>query len=285
MRLWSAGILAVALAGCSAQPSGDEAATDSPSAMEAAAPGITVTAAPGVAFNYRYAFRLPAGRIAATQEAHAQACERAGIARCRITGMRYTLTSGDRIDAMLAFKLDPTLARAFGRQGIAAIEAADGMLVDAEITGTDAGGAIDRLTGDRARLADARTRLDRELARKDLTAAARTEILRQRAALDEQTRSVATETADQQASLATTPMTFQYRSGTAIRGFDAHSPFLQAADTALSSLQWTLAIVLGALAVFGPPLLLAALIFLLWRRFGAPFLRRFRPRTDAAVLD
>ena len=65
------------------------------------------TAAPGVAFNYRYAFRLPAERVAEVQEQHAQACEQLGVARCRITGMLYRLVNDDDIEAMLAFKLDP----------------------------------------------------------------------------------------------------------------------------------------------------------------------------------
>ncbi|HMN84711.1 MAG TPA: hypothetical protein PKA74_01795, partial [Bauldia sp.] len=67
---------------------------------------LAVTAAPGVAFNYRYAFSLPAGQIAAAQEAHAAACEQLGIARCRITGMRHQLLGENRVEAMLAFKLD-----------------------------------------------------------------------------------------------------------------------------------------------------------------------------------
>lgn len=274
MRYVTTGLCILALAGCSAPPSSDGGESEQVTTADVAAPGIAVTATPGVAFNYRYAFRLPAARIAAAQETHAKACETLGIARCRITGMRYTLTGDDRIDAMLAFRLDPALARVFGRQGIAAIEAAEGMLTNAEITGTDAGGEIERLAGERARVAADRARLDRELARKDLSADIRAEMLRQRGTLDEQTRGVAASTAEQQASLATTPMTFDYRSGTAIRGFDARSPFLQAADTALVSIQWTLAIALGALATFGPPLLLAALLFLLWRRFGAPLIAR-----------
>jgi hypothetical protein len=45
-------------------------ATASNEAAEAdmAAPGIAPTAAPGVAFNYKYAFRLPAERISGVQE-------------------------------------------------------------------------------------------------------------------------------------------------------------------------------------------------------------------------
>lgn len=52
-------------------------------------PNVGVTAAPGVAFNYQYAFRLAPTRIAEVQEQHAQMCERLTVARCRITGMFY----------------------------------------------------------------------------------------------------------------------------------------------------------------------------------------------------
>ena len=57
-------------------------------AADASAPGVNVTSAPGVAFNYSYAFRLPGNRISQVQEAHAAACEKLGIDKCRITGMR-----------------------------------------------------------------------------------------------------------------------------------------------------------------------------------------------------
>src|SRR5881628_1327936 len=68
---------------------GSTAEADRSSSDErAAAPaGIAPTAAPGVAFNYKYAFRLPAERITAVQEEHAEACEKLGVARCRITGL------------------------------------------------------------------------------------------------------------------------------------------------------------------------------------------------------
>src|SRR4051812_15014720 len=56
-------------------------------------PEISPPAAPGVAFNYRYAFRLPANRIGQIQEEHAAACEKLGAERCRITGMLYRLVN------------------------------------------------------------------------------------------------------------------------------------------------------------------------------------------------
>jgi hypothetical protein len=108
--------------------------------MSAAAPGLSVTAAPGVAFDYRYAFRLPSARIAAVQEGHAQACEQLGLAKCRITGARYKVVGQGEIEAMLSFKLDPTAARSFGKAGVEAVGKAEGMLVDAEINGRELGG-------------------------------------------------------------------------------------------------------------------------------------------------
>src|SRR5687768_2017672 len=115
-------------------------------------PGIGVTAAPGVAFNYRYGFSLPADRVAAVQEQHAQACEKIGIAQCRITGMLFRRVNEDDIEAMLAFKLDPAIARQFGKAGIDAVDRADGMLVEAQVTGEDAGAAIAAATRSEAQL-------------------------------------------------------------------------------------------------------------------------------------
>jgi hypothetical protein len=63
---------AVALSSCSANNRNNEPQprkagdTSSP-------PDIAPTAAPGVAFNYAYEFRLPDDRIAPSQEAHAGA--------------------------------------------------------------------------------------------------------------------------------------------------------------------------------------------------------------------
>src|SRR3954466_8263787 len=105
-------------------------------------PNVGVTAAPGVAFNYNYAFSLPPTRIAEVQEQHALACERLTAAHCRITGMFYRVNSAHDVEAMLAFKLDPAIARGFGRDGVGAVRGADGMLIESEITGTDVGTQI-----------------------------------------------------------------------------------------------------------------------------------------------
>lgn len=290
MRYASIVLPLLLVAGCSAAPDNGPRdsnvaqldVTSAPAERGVAAPGINVTAAPGVAFNYAYVFRLPAANIATAQEGHAQACEKLGISRCRITGMRYSLTRTNQIDAMLTFKLDPTLARAFGREGIAAIVKAEGMLTNAEITGTDAGAAIARIAADRTQIDAERKRLDAELARPGLAATARAELLRQRGELDQQARAGDDARTEQQESLATTPMTFTYESGTAIRGFNAASPFTQALDTGILSAQTTLAVVLVTIALLAPPALVLIILLLGWRAYRRRFPAKPRPIAASA---
>lgn len=231
------------------------------------APGVDVTAAPGVAFSYTYAFRLPAQNVKDAQEAHASACEKLGPQHCRITSMLYRLIGENNIVGAIQFKLDPVLARAFGKQGIDAIVKADGKLVDAEITGTDAGAAIKTLDVQRQQAEAEVQRLDRQLARSDLKSAERSELQRQRAALAAQLQEVKTEARDQQESLATTPVSFRYESGAAVRGFDGSAPITSAGNVFLDSAQITLGVALTLLAALTPPGVILLIGFLLWRRF------------------
>lgn len=88
----------------------------------------------------------------------------------------------------------------------------------------------------------------------------------QRAEIAGRIAAVQSGTADRQVSLASTPMLFDYSSGPAVRGFDMSAPFASAVNTAASSGELTLAFLLGALAVLGPPLLALALLWFGWRR-------------------
>src|SRR3546814_6499591 len=68
-----AGAMALVLFGCSQQRAEDAGSSEAPAMAEAVAdaaggPDVAVTAAPGVAFNYAYAFRLADNRI--TSEEH-----------------------------------------------------------------------------------------------------------------------------------------------------------------------------------------------------------------------
>jgi hypothetical protein len=256
----------VILAGCSRGPqngggSGPSNSVDSSAESADSAPGITPTAAPGVAFNYRYAFRLPAARIAGVQEEHAQACEKLGVARCRITGMSFRRTSDDAIEGRLDFKLDPTLARAFGKQGIDAVAHADGLLAEAEITGEDAGHAIEATNRDEAQQNGALKTVDAQLARPGLGSAERAQLQSQAQQIRESLRAGETDKSAKQESLAKTPMSFVYQSGDMAPG--VRRSLSNGLANLIGALEWML---LAAITLL-PWVLLALLIWALIRRF------------------
>jgi hypothetical protein len=241
-------------------------------AERAAGPNVAVTAAPGVAFNYRYAFRLPKDRVQSVQEQHAQACEKAGIAHCRITGLRYRLVNDD-IEAMLAFKLDPALAREFGKQGIDAVVRAEGMLVDAEISGEDVGSKIIVARRGEADLEEELKRIEAQLARPGLRGSERAELQMQAEQLRERMRGTRDTRLEQQESLATTPMVFNYGSGDLAPGFGGRPSLGRALSDALDNFLGGLAWIFVALVTLLPWVVVAGL--LVWG--GRKAVRRFSP--------
>jgi len=255
----------LALASCGKPEPSDSTRTRSEAASESAVPGVSVTAAPGVAFTYDYAFRLPNAKISAVQEQHAQACEKLGIDRCRITGMRYTVVSQDDISAMLSFKLEPSIARAFGKEGITAVERASGMLVNAEISGTDAAAAIASADKTSDTLRAELTKIETRLKETGISASERADLVAQAAELRAQLQATAAQKGEARASLATTPMTFDYRSGDVLTG----SPLRDAVSLGASSFVTMVGFVVVAVAVLFPWIALAGLgywLFLLVRR-------------------
>ncbi|HEX8261824.1 MAG TPA: DUF4349 domain-containing protein [Allosphingosinicella sp.] len=245
-------------------------ATDASTSRSPRPPGVAPTAAPGVAFNYRYAFRLPAENIGRVQEEHAQACEKLGVEHCRITAMTYT-DDGDRhIEAQLAFKLDPALARTFGRDGIAAVTKAQGELLQAAITGTDVGSEIAAADRSQAQQADEIRRLEQQLARPGLSSSERVELQQQLQALRGSVRAGQAEQTGRRQRLASTPVVFDYRAGKTGTRLeraiaDAGDNFAGAAIT-----------VLVVLVTLLPWLAALLLLWLLWRwlRRRIPLLQR-----------
>ena len=233
-------------------------------AADSGGPAATsVTAAPGVAFSYRYAFIMADTRIAQMQEAHAAACEQLGVARCRITGMQYTLVGENSIEGELKFKLDPALARQFGKGGITAVEKNDGKLIDAAIEGTDAGGEISDSTARTTALRNQLDEIEKKLAQLGLAASIRADLLTQAGELREQLRGEQTVRSESAEQLANTPMTFTYHGQS---GFSlGNHPFLDAVQRAWSSLESMLSILLFLLAVLLPWLALGLLVMMAWR--------------------
>ncbi|HEX6742395.1 MAG TPA: hypothetical protein VF079_11450 [Sphingomicrobium sp.] len=241
----------------------------------AAAPGVDVTAAPGVAFDYRYAFRLPANKISEVQEAHAQACEKLGIDKCRITGMRYRLVDQKDVEAMLALRLDPKLARQFGKDATGVVQKSDGMLVDQEITGEDVGSRIAGAEKSEAQLRDELRRIEDELSRKvpmirgnvaPQAAVDRQSLLDRAEEIRRQLRELGERKDSDKEALAGTPMVFNYGSGSVVPGFDVRSPLRDALQTSGDNFIGGFAAILVIALTLLPWLLVAGLGVWLFRR-------------------
>ena len=189
----------------------------------ASGPNVGPTAAPGVAFNYRYAFRLESQRIAAVQERHAAMCEQLGTNRCRISGMLYRVRNETDIEARLSFKLDPSIARIFGREGVGVVTQNDGMLVESEISGTDVGTRIRQAGRSIAQLQEDLARVEARLAANP-RAGDKSNLEYEAQQLRQQIRAMQENRQDAEETLATTPMTFVYGSGDLVPGFDTRRP-------------------------------------------------------------
>ncbi|NUT01484.1 MAG: DUF4349 domain-containing protein [Sphingomonas sp.] len=258
------------------------ARTANMSAEEAGGPNINVSAAPGVAFNYRYAYRLPNSRISAAQEAHAAMCEKLGVTRCRITGMRYSVVNERDVSASLELKLDPAIARAFGKDATKIITDAEGMLVDQQISGVDVGTSIERANRGRAELQDELERVNRELARPGLSSVVRDRLLSEAASLRSQIRALGEQKSADEESLAKTPMAFYYGSGKTIPGFDEPAPIKDAFARAAYNFMSAIGFLIIAVATLLPWILLIALGVWLYRRYQPRWSFSDSYRTDAA---
>ncbi len=264
------------------EPPPPVAAPMSPASTRSAGPNVSPTAAPGVAFNYRYAFGLPAEAISAVQEQHAAACEQLGINRCRITGMRYRVVNERDVEAMLAFKLDPAIARRFGKQSADAVIRSDGMLIDAEITGTDAGAQIKAAAKTEAELGEELRRIEQQLGRPGIRSEERVRLEYDAQQLRQQIRAARDNQTEQRESLAVTPMVFEYGAGESAPGFDDGPSIPRALDSARENFVGGIAMLIVLVvtllpwAVFG---LLAWLAFRLVR----PWVRRLLTVTPPPV--
>ena len=244
---------------------------------DVASPGVDVTAAPGVAFNYSYAFRLPGNRIGQVQEAHAQACEKLGIDRCRITGMRYRLVNQKDVQAMLALRLDPKIARQFGKAATETVAKSDGMLVDQEITGEDVATRISGATKTESDLRQELQRIEAELARPPRASGINAspepvldrQGLRDRAEeIRQQLRDLADRKGADQEALAGTPMVFNYGSGSVVPGFDVRSPLKDALQQSADNFVGGFAAILVILITLIPWILVGWLVVWGFRRVG-----------------
>jgi hypothetical protein len=230
-------------------------------------PDIGQSVAPGVAFNFTYAFSLPEAKIAETQEAHAALCSKLGIARCRVTGIIFNKERDGNIEAHLSFKIDPALALSFGRDATALVERADGNLETSSVSGEDVGSQIVESDKNAAQLKADLARIDVQLKIPKLSSQVRQQLLGEARELKARLAGLKSTRDDQVESLATTPMIFNYEPSEAVLGFDRGSPMqtgLSAGASSLKAISTLLAVLLGAV---GPWALAIGLGVLGWRTF------------------
>ncbi|WP_260583334.1 DUF4349 domain-containing protein [Sphingopyxis sp. PET50] len=281
-----AGAMALALVGCS-EKQADESASSSPTAEAAAevaapaarstdeeVPGVSISSAPGVAFDYSYSFSLDDAIISKVQQEHAEACEMLGTARCRIVDVRYQLNDEKRVEAQTQFKLDPGIARRFGADAIASVEKAEGVLADATVAGEDVGSQIDASQTRSAGAAAEIERLEARLKAGGLDRNERAEILEQISALKGQLGEERQTRRDGEARIATTSVVFNYVGSGGLPGIGHKNPFADAGETLMFSGGTALSFVLTLGAAVLPWALLIGLLVLIWRSNAVVALRR-----------
>jgi Domain of unknown function (DUF4349) len=265
-----------------------ELAEESADASAMKAPGIPASAAPNLAFEYRYAFKLPDDKIGAVQEEHAEACEVLGSARCQIVDYRYAQAKENDVDAMLAFKLDPAIARKFGRDAIASVEKAEGVLADGNVTGTNVGGAIEDSQGRSALLQAQLERLELRLKAK-LPAKERSGLQDRAEEIRRELDNEADGRSKGEVKLAMTPVQFTYTSDGGVPGFGKDNPFATAFDVSANSFATMISFVLMLAGALAPWALLLFLIVLALRSSAARNLRklwnRSKPLTEGSASD
>jgi hypothetical protein len=228
-------------------------------------PTIDPSVAPGVAFDFRYAFSLPEKQIALVQEGHASLCGRLGVTRCRVTGLNFEKGRDGAVKAATSFLLDPALALSFAKDATALVERSEGTLVTSQVTGENAGKAIvanDKTAdGIKAELA----RIDAQLRIPGLSRSARGELVSRSGELRGQLRDLGTERDTKVESLATTPVAFDYEVGAG--GFGFETPLRQGLSASAMSLGALLSFVAFVLGTMGPWALLAGAVWWIARRF------------------
>ncbi len=252
------------------------------------APGIPVSVAPNLAFEYRYTFKLPDAKIGTVQEEHAEACEVLGSARCQIVDYRYAQAKDNDVEAMLAFKLDPSIARKFGRDAVASVEKAEGVLTDGNVTGTNVGGQIADSQGRSALLQAQLERLELRLKSRLLA--------KERASLQDRVEEIRRELDNEadgrgkgEIKLAMTPVQFTYTSDGGVPGFGKDNPFASAFDVSANSFATMISFVLMVAGALAPWALLLSLIILALRSNAVRGLRKWwnrnTPLNDQPAAD
>jgi hypothetical protein len=247
---------------------------------------VSPSVAPGVAFLYQYDFRVPGDRIEAVQDEHAAACETLGLSRCQITGLSFNQSERGYPQGRMEFLLDPAIARRFGRDAIATVEKAEGVLAESNVSGENVGAEITNSQIRSAGIEAEVKRIEERLAGKGLANVERVELRRRAEELREMLGSEKAQRRAGDARLATTPVAFNYSGNMGLGGSGA---FGEAWSASSSSMATMLSLMLMLLGVVLPWLLPIGLILLLVKSpLGAGLRRWWRgnsPLVDEPVKE
>jgi len=188
--------------------------------------------------------------------------------------MSYSIDQNEQVTAELNLKLDPTIARQFGKSAQQLVEKADGKLIRLDIGSTDQGAAIQQATQRKNAVSAQLAQLQQELAKAKPGTQARANLMSQIEELQNQASEQTQVIAAGQSALATTPMAFRYYGRGGVPGFRGN-PVHAAWLTFVTTVVWLVGILLQALAVLIPVGILAALLLGLWRTRPMRVVRRW----------
>jgi predicted phage tail protein len=278
ISLISVSLVLATLTACSKQD-------DTPyNSAENAAPDIGSSAAPNVAFHYDYRFAVAATAIAAVQEKHAAACEALGLDRCRITGVRYSRAGEDHADGMLELALAPDIARKFGKDATAIIEASRGNLASLDIGGEDQSRTLE-ISAEAVNAAKMeRARLEQQLQHGKLPARVRADIESQLSGQRAAEQQAQGQGRDARALIATTPMRFNYSTNGFLPGLSIDRTTMGALGFAASILNGLLALIV-VLVTLAIPIGLILLAIAHGRTLAIRIWQRLAPRPIGIAVE
>ena len=247
---------------------------------------VSPSVAPGVAFQYQYSFRVPGEKIEAVQDEHAAACETLGLSRCQITGLNFQPGEAGYPEGRMEFLLDPSIARKFGRDAIASVEKAEGIVANSNVSGDNVGSEIASSQVRSAGIEAEVKRIEARLAGKGLANDERTELRRRAEELRDMLGGEKEARRGGEKRLATTPVVFDYSGNMGIGGAGA---FGDAWSASSSSMATMFAFLLMFAGVILPWLLPVGVFVLLVKSPIGAGLRRWwnrnSPLVDAPLKD
>jgi hypothetical protein len=247
---------------------------------------VSPSVAPGVAFQYQYDFRVPGDRIEAVQDEHAAACETLGLSRCQITGLSFNQSERGYPQGRMEFLLDPAIARKFGRDAIATVEKAEGVLAERNVSGENVGAEITNSQIRSAGIEAEVKRIEARLAGKGLANDERVELRRRAEELREMLGGEKEQRRAGEHRLATTPVAFNYSGN---MGIGESNIFGDAWSASANSMTAMLSVMLMFFGVILPWLLPIAVVILIVKTpLGAGLRRWWRgnsPLVDEPVKE